>query len=112
MVQAILNSFFGAAATGAMLERPMASAAANDTRRFMILNPRGCCELKDWQSLSMPTLAIEASRVFIPTCTRKGRSRAVHLGPDAHASRNPSHHTLRYFKQSACQWKSRGLQPW
>jgi large subunit ribosomal protein L36 len=42
----------------------------------------------------MPILAIEASRVFIPPCTRKYRSRAVALGPDASLSRNPSHHTL------------------
>src|SRR5690349_512063 len=57
MVQAILNSFFGAAATGAMVERPTARAAANDTRRFMILNPRGC-----WRTRGLATCRFKTCR--------------------------------------------------
>jgi len=40
--------------------------------------------------LATPILAIEASRAFVPPCTRKLRSRAAALGPDAQSSRNPS----------------------
>jgi len=47
------------------------------------------CEFEDWQDPAMPILAIEASRAFIPPCTRKWRSRAAALGPDAWSSRNP-----------------------
>src|ERR1700681_3086234 len=59
MVQAILNSFFGAAETAVMVERPIAKAAANDNRRFIFLNPRGWvrirglarpCDAKSWRS--------------------------------------------------------------
>jgi len=47
--------------------------------------------MEDWRDQATPILAIEASRVFIPPCTRKYRSRAAALGPDAWWSRNPSH---------------------
>src|ERR1700677_1202153 len=57
----------------------------------------------------MPILAIEASRVFIPPCTRKYRSRAAALGPDACSSRNPSHHTLPTTKQAVCHRKSQQI---
>jgi len=40
-------------------------------------------EFEDWQDPAMPILAIEASRAFIPPCTRKLGSRAAALGPDA-----------------------------
>src|ERR1700716_1042153 len=72
----MLNSFFGAAQAGEPRPAAMSAAAripvvtrAND---FMV-QPSWfvrCDRVEDWREPSTPILATEASRAFVPPCTR------------------------------------------
>src|ERR1700694_25438 len=97
-----------------MVLMPIAKAAANDKTRFMILNPRCCVRIRGLADLATPILAIEASRAFVPPCTRKLRFRAAALGPDARSgsSRNPSHQLFSRESKRCATLKARnGVRP-
>src|SRR3977135_2924093 len=95
----MLNSFFGAAQAGEPRPAAMSAAAripvVTRANGFMV-QPSWfirCDRVEDWREPSTPILATEASRAFIPPCTRDGTSpRAPALGPATPSrSRNPSH---------------------
>src|SRR5258708_32745922 len=76
----MLNSFFGAAQAGEPKPAAMSAAARIPvvTRaNGFILQPSWfirCDRVEDWREPSTPILATEASRAFIPPCTRDGTS--------------------------------------
>src|SRR5438270_3374642 len=101
----MLNSFLAAAAAGATLPAASTTATQSPARRQvnrvatrLERNPELNLELnpmvqpslsvrsdrvEDWREPSTPILATEASRAFVPPCTRALRARAAALGPVA-----------------------------